>query len=392
MKKINNLEKNMKSNWWKILSFALIGIIAFCAVAVIFDFITFNVLPANLIGVLLGALISAIITQYLLSGQTSHEEVKECNVKVFKKRSKLFHKYIDYLWEILDKQGLDVEDYDILRKDFFVKLTLYLNQKNINLIADYLYKIGEFVNDKKNNYEYLKKNIFEIINILSNSINLGGKVNIEIDRNLEEPIYPKLFKQAILNEINNSISLSSMFIYLNKGKYIKEDELINDGKWGGEYICFDFRQFKGCKLLIGSFSKYCPYGSIWMMLYIEKNINSVDLFRYNNDDYRPSEFDKYVIGIWPVDKDNWVELTRDYNIEKYKQLGEFNPPPDNMWLFLDDTESLKLYRKNYRDVARIIGERASYWLENGLIINDKDKTDYTIIKFLEEFVGSKKEN
>ena len=383
----------MKKTWLRLLPFIIIGFIAFCTVAVNFEFITLNILPASFIGALFGALISAIITQYLLTGQTAHQEVKECNVTIFSKKYEIFLKYINDLWKILDKQGLSIDDYDNLRRDFSTKLMIYLNEKENKSIANFLYEIGKFVNNSNEDYNNLKSSIFNIVNMLSGSINLGGKIDIDIDNKLEEAIYPKLFKQSILNELNKSFLNSSEFnSELDNGRYVLERDLIDDGKYGGEYISFDFRRFKGCKLLIGSFSKYCPYGSVWMMLFIEKNIHSVDKFRYNEDDFRPSEFDKYVIGIWPNGggDENWVELTCAYDNEEYMALGDFPPPPKKKGLYFDDLNVLEHYRNKYRKVAHIIGKRASYRLKNSYIWNEDGKEEdekcIPIIKFLEEYI------
>ena len=382
----------MKSMWVKALLFSILGVIAFCMVANTFQIFSASVLPASFIGALLGAIISAIITQFLLTGQTEHEEVKERNAKVFERKSKIFHEYIDELWNVLEKQKVTVEEYGELRKKFSVRLMIYLKEKASRSIAIYLKNIGKFVDDPDKTYEDLKENIFGIINILSDEINLGGKIDIVIDKDLEEPIFPIKFKQVILNELNNALQS----IELTKGKFCKEDELISDGEWGGEYVCFDFHRFKGCKLLIGSFSEYCPHAGIWILLFIDKSIHSIDKFRYNDEkEDRFCEFSKYLVEILKDGgkEGEWVgliELEPSDN-EEYMALGDFDVPPGG-WLFLDDHDSIEPYRHNYQEVARIIGKRAKYWFNNGLIREKESDTQIPIITFLEKYIGNKKEN
>jgi hypothetical protein len=220
----------------------------------------------------------------------------------------------------------------------------------------------------------------------------------------------KLFKQAILDELNKNLVNSAE--ELSKGKYVKKEDLNpKKGEWGGEYIAFDFRRFDGCKLLVGSFSK----GSfskdclgLWMMLFVNKDITKVEKVRFkgytdpiSKEDLRFREFDNCIVELWTywkkVDEDEWVELTRTYPNkgfykdfkEKYIDLGEFNPVfPENMSLFLDDPDVIKPYRKRkqYSKVASLIGKRASYWFENCFIWDEKNKKKYQIIKFLEEYV------
>jgi len=380
----------MKRFWLRGLLFSLLGIIAFCMVATTFQIFSANVLPASFIGACLGAIISAIITQFLLSGQTEHEELKERNVKVFEKKSKIFRKYIDDLWDVLEKQKITMEEYDKLRKNFSIRLMIYLKEKASRSIAEHLKNIGEFVDDSEKTYEHLKENIFGIINILSGEINLGGKIDIEIDKYLEEPIFRRLFRQAILNELNNALQS----IELTEGKFCKEEDLISDGEWGGEYVCFDFRRFKGCKLLVGSFSKYCPHAGIWMLLFIDKSIHSVDKFRFNDEnEYRFCEFSKYLVEIWATggEEGEWTGLIKPYsNNEEYKALGEFDIPPGDGWLFLDDHETIEPYRHNYQEVAHIIGKRAAYWFEKGWIWEEESDTEIPIVEFLEKYLGNER--
>jgi hypothetical protein len=378
--------------WVNALLFSILGVIAFCMVANTFQILSASILPASFIGACLGAIISAIITQFLLSGQTEHEEIKERNVKVFERKSKISHEFIDDLWNVLEKQKITLEEYEQLRKKFSVRLMIYLKEKANRSIANYLKNIGKFVDDTGKTYEDLKENIFGIINILSGEINLGGKLDIEIDKSLEEPIFPRLFKRAILNELNNSLQS----IELSEGKFCKEDDLISDGEWGGEYVCFDFRRFKGCKLLIGSFSKYCPHAGIWMLLFIDKSIHSIDKFRYNDEEeFRFCEFSKYLIEIWATggDEGEWAGLVKPYtDNEKYMALDNFEVPPGDGWLFLDEPFTIEPYRHNYQEVARIIGKRADYWFKNGWIWEKEGDTSIPITDFLEKYLGNKKEN
>jgi len=360
-------------------------------VAIVFNVFSLGDLPYSFIGACLGAIISAIITQVLLLGQTKNEEVKETNVKVFKQKSKIFKKYIFELWNILGKQELTIDEFVELRKNYTAQLMIYLKEKSNRAIVESLKNIGEYVyNDAP--YENLKKHIFDIINILSEELNLGGKLDLSLDNELEDTIFPELFKQAILNELNKSMRNNGLY----KGKYCLEEELINDGQWGGEYICFDFRGYNGCKIIIGSFSEYCPHAGIWMFLFVDKNIHEIDRFRYNDEkEYRFCEFSRYLIEIFYTMDDgdiDWVKLNaRQLDDEEYNKLGEFEEPAEGSWMFLDDISSIEQYRNNYREVAQVMGKRAAYWFKHGVIIDKKNKTPYKITDFLQKFIGNRKD-
>jgi gas vesicle protein len=372
---------------------AILGIMVFCFATTDIKILSLDALPPSFIGALLGAVISGVITVVLLIGQSSAEEIKERNVKIFEKKSKIFQNYIEYLWEILREQKISIEKYEKLRKDFSIRLMIYLSKKSIRSIAVYIEKIGSCLDNKNNiNYAKIKEDIFGVINILSNELGLGGQIDLEIDSKLETPIFPLLFKQTILNELNRALSN----IELSEGKYCKEDELIENGEWGGEYVCFDFKRFKGCKLIIGSFSKYCPHAGTWMWLFIEKSLHEIDEFRYNDtNEYRFCEFSKNLVEIWDGvegDEGNWVELTssRLDNVE-YNVLGKFDPPNSEGWyLFVDNLASIEYYRDNYQDVAGILGRRAAYWFKHGQIWERKEDVFIPVIEFLENYLGNRK--
>ena len=381
----------MKFTLLKRVFISLLGVVAFCMVAHYFGILPANILPISFMGACLGAIISALITLGLLNSQTEHDEIKTRNVKVFEKKSKFFHKFIDDLWCILEKQKITMDDYNKLRKDFSIRLMIYLKEKSNKTIAKNIKNIGESVNNSNSTYENLKENIFSIINILCAEINLGGRLYLDIDNELEGPIFPMLFKQSILNELNEHLMPLKE---LCEGKFISENQLTNDGKWGGEYACFNFLGYKGCKLLVGSFSKYCPHAGIWILLFIEKDIHSVDEFRYNDEnEFRFCDFSKYLVPIhkkeWEEEGD-WINLTSSYaDIEEYPELGGLDIPSDDWWLFLDDPECIEPFRNNYQESARIIGKRAAYWFKNGLIYKKENAKPLSITEFLEKYLGNK---
>jgi hypothetical protein len=171
-------------------------------------------------------------------------------------------------------------------------------------------------------------------------------------------------------------------------------DYIDEGKWGGEYVCFDFKGFEGCKLIIGSFSKRCPHAGIWMFLFVEKSIHSVDKFRYNDEtEYRFCEFSKYLVPVC-INKEgkekDWAQLTVcQSEDEKYLELGDFDEPAEDTWLFLDVPEFIEPYWYNYNYVAQVIGKRAAYWFEHGRIIDNDDKEYLSVRAFVETYIGNK---
>jgi len=66
----------------------LICIFVFCYIATTGKIFTLDELPLNFMSVFLGAIVTAVLTVFLLSGQSSVEEIKERNVIVFKKNQR----------------------------------------------------------------------------------------------------------------------------------------------------------------------------------------------------------------------------------------------------------------------------------------------------------------
>ena len=73
----------------------MFGVIAFTLVfiasSVIFKIFDFEGLPSQFFGALIGVVITAIITVFLLQGQTANEEERDKSVKVFEKTRSLPH-------------------------------------------------------------------------------------------------------------------------------------------------------------------------------------------------------------------------------------------------------------------------------------------------------------
>jgi uncharacterized membrane protein len=101
------------------LAIAIICLLGFCVVAVVFKVINLADIPISFIGAALGAVITGVITVVLLHGQSRAEEIKERNVKVFEKKSEIFQKYIDTIWRIWEDHNVSVEEYQYLISDYY---------------------------------------------------------------------------------------------------------------------------------------------------------------------------------------------------------------------------------------------------------------------------------
>jgi hypothetical protein len=177
----------MKSKWVKIILISLLCVVVFCLVATTSKIFVIGELPFNFVAALLEAVITAVITVVLLTGQSTAEEVKERNVKVFELKSKIFEDYIEKVWQIWDDKNVSKDEYIELTSLYYQTLMIYLNKKSLQEIGNNLYIIGNYIDaQNSSNITELRNSIFSIINTLSRELSLGGEIDIEIYEKLEQ--------------------------------------------------------------------------------------------------------------------------------------------------------------------------------------------------------------
>ena len=184
----------------------------------------------------IGAILTAIITVLLLSQQSSSEEVKEKNVRVFEEKSTRFNTFIDKLWEIWDDRTVSLEELNELIKIVSKDIVLYTKPETVDKILSYLIEIAEQAKpDQSNNKDtestkLIQNNIFNIINELAKEIGLGGEIRPEIKdklNQLEAKVIPFLIQkdfkknyiESFKETINNSDDVEISHIEY-KNKYI----------------------------------------------------------------------------------------------------------------------------------------------------------------------------
>jgi hypothetical protein len=184
----------IKSKWTKPLLLALLCLVLFCLVATVSQIISVEELPINFIAAFLEAVVTAVITVVLLSGQSAAEEVKERNVKVFEKKSEIFQSYIDTVWKIWEDSNVSKEEYLEITTVYYKTLMIYLKKDSLTLIGESLVKMGDYIDSESiDNHLILRDCIFTIINTLSKELSLGGEIDVNIYEQLEKKM--KLCKQ-----------------------------------------------------------------------------------------------------------------------------------------------------------------------------------------------------
>lgn len=214
----------------------LYGIIAFTllfiASSIVFRIFDVEILPSQFFGALIGVVITAIITVFLLLGQTQAEESKERNVKVFEERSTRYQRFIERLLEIWDDRVVDLEELNELIKLVSKDIIPYSKPETVNTILLKLIEIAEHAKPEDvslKNVETTKRIqglIFDIINELSKEIGLGGEINTDIRNNLnklEEKVIPFLiqkdFKKQYIESVQSALENSEEDIDFSSIQY-----------------------------------------------------------------------------------------------------------------------------------------------------------------------------
>lgn len=180
----------------------------------------------------IGAILTAIITVLLLSQQSSSEEVKERNVRVFEEKSQRFNTFIDKLWEIWDDRVVSLEELNELIKLVSKDIVLYTKPETVDKILSHLLEIADQAKPDKTNIKdkestkLIQKNIFDIINELAKEIGLGGEIKPEIREKLnalENKVIPFLiqkdFKKKFLESFENDLKDSEEIIEVTNVEY-----------------------------------------------------------------------------------------------------------------------------------------------------------------------------
>ena len=214
----------------------------------------------------IGAIFTAIITVFLLLGQTETEEDKERNVKVFEKKSELFNNFIEELWKVWEDRNITLEELSHLLKLVSKDIIPYTKPESAKSILNSLNAIASEVNTQENtaNKKHMQSHIYAIINTLSEEIGLGGAIHqdiaTELDK-LENSILPYLIGKKInelvqkeLSEFLTDFTQEDGYLWWrvrgeNTGMWLRVGDIYDNGKtlisfWAGFYNCRQYAPYR----------------------------------------------------------------------------------------------------------------------------------------------------
>jgi len=172
----------------------IVGFVVFIGIAIITNLFSSGDLPVQIAGALLEAVVTAFITYFLLTGQTTQEEIKERQVKVFEKKQEIYHSFLEELKKIIqdgeikiigkDKEANLDKSIDELKDLIFQLgyLQMHTSEKTINGVLESVAKIIQLMNDFNstvetekqkelpNYYSSLSEELFNVIKILKEDL------------------------------------------------------------------------------------------------------------------------------------------------------------------------------------------------------------------------------
>lgn len=181
--------KTSKNLWiYGIIIFSILGL----GGAIAFRIMDIGDLPSQFYGALVGTVITAVITVFLLQGQTANEEQRERSLKVFEKKQDVYHEFLNNLKQIIQDgeitiaaQGANADisgNIDELKELLFQLgyIQMHTSEENTNKVFERVSKIIQLMNDFSSEkdkqkvlptfYAQLSEELFGIVALLKNDL------------------------------------------------------------------------------------------------------------------------------------------------------------------------------------------------------------------------------
>lgn len=133
----NNPKKEAKDTA-RLLIFLAVAIFIIGVFAILPKIFSAQDMLFQTIAVVLSVVFTAVVTNQLLTGQSSNEELRERNIKVYENKISVYAEFVSKMWSIMDDGKVDPEEIIALRSEIFNKLIFYLDDSQIKAIYEEL--------------------------------------------------------------------------------------------------------------------------------------------------------------------------------------------------------------------------------------------------------------
>lgn len=139
---------------------------------------------------LIGTIITAVVTVFLLQGQSSSDEKKDKNIRIYENKLEVYSEYVRQMWEtISDDEDLKEEEWNNLRVQTFGKLIFYLDTDAIQNLTQYVSEIDKA--RREGTLQDIKIGFANITRLLTREI--------VTHKSKQDADYTKLFNQFNIN-------------------------------------------------------------------------------------------------------------------------------------------------------------------------------------------------
>ncbi len=178
----------------------------------------------------IGVILTAVVTVFLLSRQSSSEELKEQKSKIFEKKLDIYHTFLEFLEELLKENQLKIDSSqkrDDLKGLLFqlANLKMHTDSEHVNKIFTCIESILTGLDKKDMNeaeYKTLATNLFSIVSLFQTELYKEPLGSSDLGR---EEIIGQIIKRAKdtstgINPLQNEATLSQA---LKLNKHFRED-------------------------------------------------------------------------------------------------------------------------------------------------------------------------
>lgn len=149
----------------------VLGFMVFIGIALATNLFRGGDLPVQIAGALLEAVVTALITYFLLTGQTASETKRDKDIKIFEQKVLVFSEFTEKMWGILADDSISEVELLELRDICFKKLVFYLDNQEIKDITTQILSIDPENDDSG------QKAVGEITQILRTSLRENNTEN-----------------------------------------------------------------------------------------------------------------------------------------------------------------------------------------------------------------------
>lgn len=188
----------------------------FLASAIIFKVYDVEILPSQFYGALIGVFITAIVTAFLLRGQTAGDEKREKSVKAFEEKLLIYKAFFSKLQEIVKTEKID--DNNVKELIFQIShIAMHTHSDKVNRILELLKITIAEIDTKGKGYKDFANSILGIMLELQETLydkKLVGEEEIktelfnELIKNIEKTADEQAIAQS-LNEIEEGVEIQT---------------------------------------------------------------------------------------------------------------------------------------------------------------------------------------